>query len=354
MAVRSNFLNEEDQKAIAPSTPSSGVFTATAATGTPSPNQAATPTSEPGKGTGFTNLEKYLQQNTGSQAGAIKAIGQQAGESQYQTELGQATGAYQKAAAESEAATAKKAGELSSGLQTKPMETATQAGEFLGESYAGPKADPYQAQIKAAEQAQAAKLGMLGTASGQQDALQEAFKGEAGYGKGFSALDQFLIAGNPQARGALEAQTKEQEQRMKSAGQQAGTALSEQQKATEEKFKQQQASVKSAAKAEQEKRAKEATTQIEKKEAQNIALPGYQRASYGDVLSEPQIAELQALSELSGEPIENLRAKTFKPGTIPESKGGFEQQAPGKMPKADTAQQKLTKEFDKLKNRLGI
>lgn len=325
MAILSNLFAEKDQKAIAPSTPSSGVFTAAGSTGAPAPNQAATPSSEPGKGTGFTNLEKYLQQNTGSQAGTIKAIGQQAGESQYESELAKTTGGYQQAAAQSEAATGKKAGEIAAGLKEKPMETVTQAGEFIGESYAGPTADPYQAQIKAAQQAQTGRLQTLGTAAGQQAALQEAFKGEAGYGKGFSALDQFLLAGNPQASGALQAQTKEQEARMKSAGEQAGKTLEQQQKAAQERFKKQQESVQKAAKERFTKTASDVDKALAKRMAEaeqrkQMGAQGLAMPSEGDVASEQQIAELEALSRIAGVPFDRTRygQKTYAEGMIPE------------------------------------
>lgn len=322
MATRFN-LQEEDQKLIAPSTPSSGVFTAGGATGTPSPNQAATPSSTPG--TGFTNLQQYLGANVGEGAGLASAVAGQGREAQFGRELSKAEGSFGQAALGSQQATGKKAEELSKGLQEKPMETAAQAGEFVGESYAGPTADSYQAQVKAAQQAQQARLQGLGTQVGQQQALQEAFKGEQGYGTGFSALDQFLLSANPQARGALEAQTKEQEKRMQSAGEAAQKTLSEQQKAAQERFKQQQETVKGAAKERFTKTASDVDKALAKRMAEaeqrkQLGAEGLIMPSEGDIASEQQLNELEALSRIAGIPFDRTAyaRKSYAEGKIPE------------------------------------
>lgn len=349
MAYRSNLLEEKDQKGIAPSTSSSGVFTAQGATGTPQSNQAATPTSSP---TGFTNLQAYLGQNQ-NVGGIASAAAGTTGQKQYESNVsGQAQQFGQEAQKAGEAAT-KTAQELSTGLTQKPLETTQQAGEFLGQSYAGPKADTYSAKVAAEQAAQEQKLSTLGTTAGQQTALQSAFGKQGQYTKPYSVLDQFLMAGNPEARASLEAQRQQQVTEAKKAGTGAQEQLKSQQKAAEEQFKKQQEAVKQAAKTEQGKRQTTATRAIEQKELENITKPGYQRASYGDVLSDAQIADLQALADLSGESIADLRSKTFTPGTIPESQGGFERQAPGTVPKLNK-NVKIPSELEKLKNRLGL
>jgi hypothetical protein len=336
MAYRTNLLNEQDQKLIAPSTPSSGVFTASAATGTPQGNQAATPSSAPAQGTGFVNLEQYLGANKGVGMGLASTVAGQAKEAEFGAELSKTTGGYSQAATQSQQASAKKAEELSKGLGEKPMETVQAAGEFIGESYAGPTADPYQAQAKATQQAQAQRLERLGTDIGQQQALQEAFSGQQGYGSGFSQLDQFLLAANPQARGNLQAKQTEQKQRMSEAGQAAQKTLSEQQKAVQETFKKQQEAVRATAKEQLAQRKGETEKQIAAKAAEEAAREkafaertseqgkrivdkiwqAGQGASYADILTPEQIADIEALSGLTGEKFDQAqKEKRYRQGT---------------------------------------
>jgi hypothetical protein len=349
MAYRSNLLDEEDQKGIAPSTSSSGVFTAQGSTGTPQSNQAATPTSSP---TGFTNLQAYLGQNQNVGGIATAAAGT-TGQKEYESRVGGQAQQYGQEAQKAGEAATKTAQELSTGLTQKPLETTQQAGEFLGQSYSGPKADTFGAKVAAEQAGQEQKLATLGTTAGQQTALQSAFQKQGQYTKPYSVLDQFLMAGNPEARASLEAQRQQQVTEAKKAGTGAQEQLKAQQKAAEDQFKKQQEAVKTTAKTEQEKRKQTAEQAIGQKELENLTKRGYQRASYGDVMSDQQIADLEALAQISGESIADLKSKTFTPGTIPESQGGFERQAPGTVPKMDR-KVKIPPELEKLKNRLGL
>lgn len=328
MAYRSNLIDEEDQKGIAPATPSSGVFTAQGSTGTPAQNQQATPTSAPSAaGTGFVNLERYLGANQGAGAGIGKAALGTTGKEAYEASLGSTTAGYGSETQKAGEATAKKAGELGAGLEAKPMDTIQGATEFLGESYSGPKADVAAARAKAEEAAQQQKLATLGTTAGQQSALQTAFRGQGKpYTKGYSILDQFIMGANPEAQGQFEAQRQEQVERAREAGTGAQEQLKSQQKAAEEQFKKQQESVKAAGTKAFTKRASDVDKALAQKmieaEARKTGFEGVVLPSEGDVASEQQLAELEALSKIAGLPFDRnaYAKKTYAEGTAKPEK----------------------------------
>lgn len=307
-----------------------------------------------GSPSGYVPLQQYLQANVGAGAGAANVLGSQA---QKTAQAGQQeisgikrTGetAAQKAQREIEA----KGQELTSAVASQPVGNVEAAKQFLSESYSGPEATPYATQLSAAQKAAQEKLGLLKTEEGRQSALQSAVKQP--YSKGYGSLDRYLLATDPAAKAALESQQKTAETSLGETGKAAESAIKSQVDIAKEKLKQQQEALKQTAKGKKEQELQKAENKLERLDTTKYKFEDAAAPSYGDVLSEQQAADIEALAAITGENIgQDLRAKTYKEGRAPTPKGGFEQQAPGQIPTSSPQVKEKADVLSKLKQEVG-
>lgn len=304
--------------------------------------------------TGYIPLQQYLQANVGAGAGTANVLGSQIQKAKQgsEAEITNIKSAGEEAGKKAQESIGAKGQELAQAISAQPTANIESAKQFLSESYSGPEVTPYAAQLSAAKEAAQKKLGLLKTAEGKQSALEESVKGA--YGKGYGSLDRYLLATDPAAKVALEAQQKTAEKTVGDLGTAAESAIKTQIDLAKEKLKTQQTGLKQTAKEKQQAQLGSAQNKLERLDTTKYKFEDAAAPSYGDVLSEQQAADLRALSDLSGEAInQDLTAKTYREGRAPTPKGGFEQQAPGQIPakakeKADIVS-KLKKEVGKIK-----
>lgn len=307
-----------------------------------------------GSPSGYMPLQQYLQANVGAGAGTANILGSQIQKTAQagQQEIGgiQRTGetAAQKAQREIEA----KGQQISGAIAAQPTANIETAKQFLTESYSGPEATPYAAQVSAAQKAAQEKLGLLKTEEGRQAALESGVKQP--YAKGYGSLDRYLLATDPAAKAAFEAQQKTAETSLGETGKAAESAIKSQIDVAKEKLKQQQEGVKQIAKSKKEAELGKAEEKLGRIDTTKYGFEEAAAPSYGDVLSEQQAADIEALAAITGENIgQDLRAKTYKEGRAPTPKGGFEQTPPGQLPTASPQVKEKADVFGKLKEEVG-
>jgi hypothetical protein len=257
-----------------------------------------------GSPTGYVNLQRYLQgnQSLGQQmAGNItEGIGGAQAEAAKASEA-QATGAIESGSA----GTAKKAGGIVTGIQSTPSSVLGEAQDFTKAQYAAPDVSAQTAAIKAAGQATQDELAKTKESGYQQQALQKAYGKQTPYSSGYAALDQFLVAGNPEAQKALQSNVKAIGEKSADITKSAtGNIVAAQEKAKANLAAQQQNVIDAA-----RKQANIKTTQAVQAENEmnkpTADLYQYQKgtqkqASFADVLDPNQLADLRALTELGG------------------------------------------------------
>lgn len=307
-----------------------------------------------GSPSGYIPLQQYLQANVGAGAGAANVLGSQIRKTTEtgQQEIGGIKQAGETAAQKAQSDIEAKGKEISGALLSQPTANVETAKQFLTESYSGPEASPYAAQVTAAQKAAQEKLGLLKTESGKQTALTEAVKGP--YAKSYGALDRYLLATDPTAKALLESKQKTAETSLGETGKAAESAIKSQIDIAKEKLKQQQEGIKQTAKSKKEAELGKAEEKLGRIDTTKYGFEEAAAPSYGDVLSEQQAADIEALAAITGENIgQDLRAKTYKEGRAPTPKGGFEPTLPGQIPTSSPQVKEKADVFGKLKEEVG-
>jgi len=156
-----------------------------------------------------------------------------------------------------------------------------------------------------------------------------------GYGKNYGALDRFLFAQDPAARAQFEAQQRQAQTGLGEKKTAASQAVQSQIDLAKEKLKQEQARLKQTAVDVQAAKTKRADTRVKalnKEEARRaeefakretdqgkritdkVWTPG-QAATYADVLSKEGLADIEALSQISGQQFDQAqKQKGYKKG----------------------------------------
>lgn len=270
--------------------------------------------------TGYIPLQQYLQANVGAGAGVKNILGGQVEQtaSAAEKEIGGVQTAGTTAAQKAQSEAEKQGSQVRSDLAWDPSANVEKAKGFLEQTYQGPESSPYAAQVKAAQETAKGKIGLLSSEEGKQAALQGAVKGP--YSAGYGSLDRYLFAQDPGAKAQFEAQQKLASEKVYRTGAGAQQAIDAQVDFAKQKLKNQQAALKESAKTVQSaktQRAQAKTNKLNKEEAAMAAAfaakeqeqgkritdknwtPG-QAATLADVLSDRGLADIEALSQISG------------------------------------------------------
>jgi hypothetical protein len=288
---------------------------ATASGGGAAPSGAANPTAP--TSTGFVNLQSYLDANQGTGAGlagaATKPLTDQVG-TYGQTAANTVSGAksgFDAAAGDSQAATAK------SGLASDATGGYDAASHFVNSNYGGPKASDYTGALATQQGTLDGQLSGVDKQSNQQDLLNSAYGANGQqYTNGFGQLDSFLIGGSQDGRAAING-VKGQTANVDSAYNNAANSLNGMQTDSQNRLAANQAGVRSAAGADATNIVNGAQPLVgQKNTTLNKSNVGTAQASLGDVLTDKNRTDLQALSQLSGQAYNpDWNKKTFNAGT---------------------------------------
>jgi hypothetical protein len=354
MAYIPAMLTEEEKKkaeAAGGGQPTSGVIDpmAGANPGATAPG-AADARPAPTPGTGFVNLQQYLDQNK-DEGGRLakeanKGITQAADQfSNKVQQVAQAAPAdFTKANGADTAAT------LAQDVQKDASGAKDAAIDFLGKGYAGPSAESYTAGL-ASEQADLADKALkAGDSANVQTALKDTFGKGGNYSSGFATLDNFLIGGTDSGRKALgdvsakALQTQNDLNYTQSQLTSAEKAAKDALEANKQKVLTSATGTKDAILSDAEKRAAALNSTLDPKKV------GASQASLGDALDDTKTVDLQALTEIiraSEDP--DWYKKTFNAGRdafqptgpghpLPETStpGDGRTKAPGSMPDQGT------------------
>lgn len=270
--------------------------------------------------TGYIPLQQYLQANVGAGAGTANVLSKQAeqAKSGAQSEIGKVQSTGEELAKKTQAEIEKQGTEITKALSRDPTKNVEQAKGFLEQIYQGPEASPYASQISAAQKTAEEKLNLLGTEEGKQVALESGAKQP--YTKSYGSLDRYLFAQDPAAKAQFEAQQKTAKENIKSTGTAASDIVQKQIDLAKAKLGEQKTKLKKSAtdvQAEATKRSEAKVNRLNKEEAARAAAfaakeqeqgrritdkiwtPG-QAATLADVLSERGLADIEALSQISG------------------------------------------------------
>jgi len=273
--------------------------------GIPAPQQNA--------GTGYVNLQQYLNQNQG----AGEKIGDLATK-----DLTSAADAY-KTQAQSTADTAKTgfsaaskddtAANLQSGIKSDAYGNYSGAADFLGANYDGPKAADYTSKLAADKNSLANDFGQVGNANFQQQALQKKL-GNQGYTQGFGLLDSFLLQGDAKGQEKIKAaQAKGSE--LSGAYDTAAKTLQDQEAAARAKLDANKATLLNTATAQKDNIVNTGKAKISDLNQSIKDKVDAHSASLGDVLQNKDQLDLEALTSLAKQQADSdWYKKTFVAG----------------------------------------
>lgn len=288
-----------------------------------------------GSPSGYIPLQQYLQANVGAGAGVKNILGSQVQQtvSGAEKEIGGVQSTAEAAAKKAQTEAEQQGTKVREALAWDPTANVEQAKGFLESIYQGPEASPYAAQVKAAQEAAKGKIGLLSTEEGKQAALKGAVKGP--YSAGYGALDRYLFAQDPTGGAKFAEEQKAASEKVYRTGSGAQQAIEAQVDFAKEKLKQQQAKLKESAQnvqAAKTKRAEAKVAKLNKEEQARAAAfaakeqeqgkritdkvynPG-QAATLADVLSEKGLADIEALSRISGVGLDQAqKQKGYKKG----------------------------------------
>lgn len=295
----------------------SGVVGANAATGPTASGSSAVDTKAP-TSTGFINLDKYLDANQGT--GAKMATDATKGLTNQVTDYSQtaaktvsgAKGAFDAASRTGEA------NKIKSGLASDANGTYGQASKYLQSGYSGPQTSDYTGTLGASKDTLNGQLNGVDKQSNQQDLLRNAYGSNGTYSNGFGQLDSFLMGGQQEGRDVL-GNVKAQTGTVNNAYNGAATSLNGMQTAAQNNLASNKAGIRTAAKTDMGNIVGAGNTAVTAKNATlNPNNVGTANASLGDVLTDKNHVDLQALSQLSGGQYDpNWNNKTFNGGTAP-------------------------------------
>lgn len=203
MAYVSQYLTDEDK---AKQQAGGGVSTTNQSDAYTSPggSTGAPPAPAASSGSGFVNLQQYLDQNQGAGARTADAItkplAQQA--DAFKTTADQTV--KNAGAAFNAAGGADQSGSIQTALKADPTVAYTAASDFLGKGYTGPAAGDLSAGLSADASRLSDSLGKVDGVDATKAALQDTYGKSGGpYTSGFSELDNFLVHGDAGGRAKL-------------------------------------------------------------------------------------------------------------------------------------------------------
>ena len=285
--------------------------------------------------TGYIPLQQYLQANVGAGAGVKNILGSQVQQaaSGAEKEISGVQETGTSAAKQAQTAAEQQGKQTREALAWDPTSNVEKAKGFLEQTYTGPEASPYAAKLKAAEEAAKGKIGLLSTEEGKQAAIQAAVKGP--YTAGYGSLDRYLFAQDPGAKAKFAEEQRLASDKVYRVGAGAQQAIDAQVELAKQKLKEQQSALKESAKTVQSaktQRAQAKVNKLNKEEAARAAAfaakeqeqgrritdknwTSGQAATLADVLSDKGLADIEALSQISGMGLDQgQKQKGYKKG----------------------------------------
>ncbi len=289
-------------------------------TGMSAPQGSVTPSTAKTPGSGFVNLDQYLKQNeneggrmvgdtTKGLVGEVDAFGGKAGKvvSGSANDFTSAGGG-------------KTATSVIKGLGKDASGTLDTASDFMLADYGGPSADDLAAGVRDDGKKLNEQLALVGDQDSQTAALNETYgTGKNGlYSTGFGMLDQFLVNGTDSGR------NKTKEVVGKTAGvtknvDSTAASLADAEKKARDELAANKKKVVGAAKTNLDNFVAGGAKKVGNLNAEldNLDNDGEVKADFGDVFSEDDYADLDALAQLSGAGVDDAwRAKNgYSTGT---------------------------------------
>ena len=313
MAYISDMTDDEKKKAEAQGSGvrTSGVIDG-AATAGGNTGAIATPTTAPG--TGFVNLQQYLDTNKGvggKLAGDItKGVSDSVDtfKNNANATVDQSKVNFDSAAKDTDAS------KIKDTLKADASGVYSDANNFLGAGYSGPQATDYTAKLAADKNAVQGSLSQVDNQSYQQSALKDTYGKGQNYTKGFGLLDSFLINGDEAGRNKL-AEVKAKGSEVGAAYDASALQLSAAEQAARDKLAANKKAIVDTAKTEKDGLLFTGATKID--ELNKTLDPDKietSTASYGDVFEQKNFDDLDALANLSMTDYNIDKNKTFSAG----------------------------------------
>lgn len=298
MAFMAPYLTDEEKRKAAEGTQrsTSGVVDSTvnASSNTGSPT-ASTEASTPG--TGFVNLQQYLDMNQGEGARLAgeankDLINQTEGFKQDSANLVQnSQGSFEKATG------ADTASKVASGLASDASATYKAAKDFLGAGYKGPTAADLTSELAVNQKELVDNLSSVDDSGVINSKLQSTYGKSGPYTAGFGLLDSFLVGGTDSGKAKL-SEIKNEANAVQDTFEDTTSQLSEAEKQAQDALAANKQKVIEAAKATKGSTVKEADSKISELNNSISNKVGASQASYGDVLSEDKAKDLEALDAI--------------------------------------------------------
>lgn len=300
MAFAAPYLTEDEKKkqeqggAVSTTRPTSGVVESAAPSGAAPTAAPAAPT----PGTGFVNLQQYLDVNKG--AGGTLASAATKGLTQQVADYGSEAAKVAQTGASKiqDAAGTKTAEQLRIGLGQDASANKDAAQAFLGAGYAGPAAGDFTTDLAAKKDALTDSLGKVDSAENLQTALADTYGKAGNYSKGFGLLDQFLVQGDQSGRDTL-ASVKNKAADVTKKYDTTAQQLTSAEDAARKQLAANQAAVKSTARFVKDDTLKKADSAIAAMNKNlDTSREGASAAGYRDVIDENKRADLEALDAI--------------------------------------------------------
>lgn len=317
MAYASTYLTDEEKKKNQEAgVNTSGVVGGTTAGGTASgaaEQQAKTP------GTGYVNLQQYLDVNKGAGAQLANTVTQDANKAAdtYKSAAEKALEESKNKYSQTVDAASQKAGQLQSGIVQSASQNRDAAKDFLGAGFNGPQAQDFTGGLAADKGRVQSQLSSVADINNQQAALQKNYGKQGNYTQGYGLLDSFLLQGDESGRKQIEA-TKNRANEVAGTFDSTAQAIAAQEQKAKADFDASKKSIVDTAAQEKAKRENEAlrkasvmNTQIAREKRE-----GATNASVADALNDTQLADLQALADIANINADYVR--TLNPGRKPE------------------------------------
>ena len=322
MAYLANYLDEDEKKkaeeAKGGTTPrsTSGVVDSTTPTGPAPAGGAPAAAAAPTPGTGFVNLQQYLDMNQGEGArlagAATKGLVDEVGSFKDTATKTVNEGATQIKAGAKDA----DAKQVIQGVVSDASAAQDAAKDFLGSGYEGPAAADLTAGLAATKNDLTSKLSTVDNAANVASSLAATYGNKQPYTGGFGLLDSFLVGGTQSGRNTLAGVKAKAGEVEKTLGSTQATLTAAEETAKKKLESNKQAIINTAKQSQGnilgslEKEAAKLTSTA------NPNAKGVKAASIGDVINDDQKADLDALTAiLNGDSIDY--GSTFNAGSVP-------------------------------------
>lgn len=316
MAYASTYQTEEEKKKLEEGVNTSGIVGGTTAGGT-----AAGAAEQPQKtpGTGYVNLQQYLDVNKGAGAKLASTVTEEANKAAdtYKTAADKALEESKNKYGQTVQDATQKASQVKSGIVQDADVNRNAAKDFLGAGFGGPQAQDFTAGLAADKGRVQSQLSSVTDINNQQAALQKNYGKQGNYTQGYGLLDSFLLQGDESGRQQIEATKNRANEVAKTYDSTAQAIASQEQKAKAD-FDASKKSIVDTAAQEKAKRENEA---LRRANVMNVQIArekreGATNASIADALDDNQLADLQALADIANIDAEYVR--TLNPGRKPE------------------------------------